>query len=54
MDTFLLYLKLENKKVSKKSKTVEKNIESSSTFDTFKLFFHQKRFANSTIDGAHH
>ena len=48
MDTCSALLKLENERKSKKKHRLLKKIESSFTFDTFKLFFHQKKLAQMT------
>ena len=58
MDTWLPLIKAWKQKDSQKThKLLKIKIESSFTFNTFKLFFHQKKvdtFSNSPIDGAQH
>ena len=50
MDTCLPLIKAwKQKGIKKTHKTLKKKFESSFTFDTFKLFFHQKKFARFQI-----
>ena len=49
MDTFLPLIKAwKQKGITKNHKMLKKKFESSFTFDTFKLFFHQKKLAQMT------
>ena len=49
MDTCLPLIKVWKQKGIKKTHKMLKKNENSFTFDTFKLFFHQKKFAGFQI-----